>query len=248
MMHFLTFCLVLGVCGAGRAGASVVGGDNANIANHPWQASLRNSGNHVCGAVLITSTKAVTAAHCGGGAIAAYEVVAGTTERTEQTCATCAMRPALTFARHPNFANNPAVGYPNDIGVVSFYSIAHNVNIQYATMATDEDGDFVGASSIVTGWGRQTAGGPLPTTLQEGALTVVSNEECVRTWGAQRINDGHVCAVADTVSFCGGDDGGPLVSGEHFIGIASWNEASCSPNFPAVFSRISFFRDWILEN
>ena len=58
-------------CGA--ASGSVIGGSNANIANHPWVASLRNTATHVCGAVLIGNTRAVTAAHCGGSAV--YVVV-----------------------------------------------------------------------------------------------------------------------------------------------------------------------------
>jgi len=45
----------------------IVGGSNANIANHPHQLSLRTS-SHICGASLMSATRAVTAAHCIGGA------------------------------------------------------------------------------------------------------------------------------------------------------------------------------------
>jgi len=46
-----------------------------------------------------------------------------------------------------------------------------------------------------------------------------------------------------------GDDGGPLVyEGDStlLVGVSSWGEASCSPTFPTVFVRISYFRDWIV--
>jgi secreted trypsin-like serine protease len=245
-MAFFVLCLVLAACGA--ASGSVIGGSNANIANHPWVASLRNTATHVCGAVLIGNTRAVTAAHCGGSAVSAYAILAGTSERTVQTCATCALRnPVLSFVRHPDFANNPSVGYPNDVAVVGFYSIASNVNIKYSTLASADEGDFVGQECVVAGWGRQTAGGAIPTTLQEGKLTVISHEACQNTWGAARISDNQICARDDTVSVCGGDNGGPLVCADHLAGIFSWGEANCNPNFAAVFVRVSAYRDWILS-
>jgi trypsin len=43
-----------------------VGGENANIQEFPYLASLRyaNTGVHFCGATIISSTKLLTAAHC----------------------------------------------------------------------------------------------------------------------------------------------------------------------------------------
>jgi len=224
----------------------IVGGENANIANHPYQCSLRNVGTHTCGCVLISATRALTAAHCGGGATSSYSVLAGTSERTVQTCATCALRnPVTNVVRHPNFANNPAVGYPNDIAILWFYSIAKNTNIDYIEMATSSDGSFVGQSCVVTGWGRQTAGGTLPTTLQDGKMTVTSNADCIAVWGANRIRDDQLCAIESSTAVCGGDNGGPIVCGGKLAGIFSWGEANCSTAFPAVFARISSYVDWV---
>ncbi|XP_050419417.1 chymotrypsin-C-like [Patella vulgata] len=48
----------------------IVGGQDAEPHSHPWQASLRrrdgNSWSHICGAVMINSNWALTAAHYGG--------------------------------------------------------------------------------------------------------------------------------------------------------------------------------------
>jgi len=44
----------------------IVGGSDADIANHKHQLSLRASESHVCGASLISAFQAVTVAHCGG--------------------------------------------------------------------------------------------------------------------------------------------------------------------------------------
>lgn len=45
----------------------IVGGSSADITSYPWQLSLRRSGSHSCGASIISSTWALTAAHCVEG-------------------------------------------------------------------------------------------------------------------------------------------------------------------------------------
>jgi len=226
----------------------VVDGNAGNIANFPWQASLRNLGDHTCGAVLISGTRALTAAHCGGGATASYSILVGTSDRTITTCFTCVLRtPLIAFIRHPNFANNPSVGYPNDLAVATFYNIAKNVNVEYADLAAEDDGDYVGSTCTVSGWGRMQANGPLPTTLQQGSMQVISNDACIATWGANRIRPEQLCAIHPTVSVCGGDNGGPLVCGTKLVGVFSWGEANCGANFPAVFIRITGYLEWIKE-
>lgn len=253
MQTILALCCLLPALGSALSmigpNLKVIGGSNANIANNPWQASLRNNANHACGAVLISATRALTAAHCGGSAINVYSLLSGTTDRTVTVCQTCSLRsPIVDFIRHPGFVNNPSAGYPNDIAAVWFYSIATNVNIQYIELAQPTDGDFTGASCVVSGWGRQAASGTLPTTLQAGSMSVISNDQCIEVWGATRIQGAHICASDPNVSACGGDNGGPLVCGGKLAGVFSWGEATCSPQYPSVFIRVSSYYDWIIEN
>jgi pancreatic elastase II len=219
----------------------IVGGSNANIANHPHQVSLRQ-GSHICGASMIGATRAVTAAHCIGSGASTYSVLVGTTDRTVTSCATCQLRTCNLATRHPSYNEN-ANGYPNDIAVLGFPSISTNANVGYISLASS--GDFAGASCVITGWGLMSAGGSPPAILQQASMTVMTNSACANTWGTS-INSGHICITAPSASSCNGDSGGPLVCSGLLAGATSWGVSDCSPAYPSVYTRITVFRSWIL--
>jgi len=245
----LVLFAVFAVSNGQSAGTRVIGGENANIANHNYQASLRLNGAHNCGAILLSNTRAISAAHCAGSAVNAYSILAGTSDHAVQTCATCALRSITGIVRHPGFANNPAAGYPNDVAVLWFNSIATNANIGFIVLATEGDGNFTGSSCTITGWGlAQLDDIQLPDSLQRAAMTVISNDACTAVWGTARIREEHLCTQQTGITACVGDNGGPLVCDGLLTGIFSWGEAYCADQFPAVFVRISYQRDWILEN
>lgn len=72
--------------------------------------------------------------------------------------------------------------------------------------------DFV----AVTGWGRLSEGGTLPSVLQEVQVPIVSNDRCkmmfLRAGRHEFIPDIFLCAGHDTGGHdsCQGDSGGPL--------------------------------------
>ncbi|KAI7815152.1 Serine protease [Rhyzopertha dominica] len=49
-------------------GSRIVGGTRARIEDFPYQLSLQVRGHHICGASVLTSYAAITAAHCVQGA------------------------------------------------------------------------------------------------------------------------------------------------------------------------------------
>jgi len=154
MRFFVLLALVLSVS-CDDINSNVVGGSNANIANYRHQLSMRVSNSHSCGASLISGTKAVCAAHCGGGAIGTYSVLAGTSDRTVTNCATCALRSLTSFPRHGSFVNNGNQGYPNDVATLHFSNIPTNAN-----------------AAPVSQWPQQT-----PATTPEALLQSPDGEE-----------------------------------------------------------------------
>lgn len=226
----------------------IIGGVDVDIANYPHQLSLRRDV-HICGASLIGHTQAVTAAHCGGLAVSVYSILGGTTDVTVTDCDTCVLRNLTAFTRHGNFVNDGNQGYPNDIATVTFSPVTYNNNLRNIIMSNPNDGDYAGVACSVTGWGTTSPGGiDISAILQGASMVVLTNEDCADVWGAGRVNDGHICVSDSESSVCGGDSGGPIVCNGKLAGTSSWGEANCSPIYPSVYSRASYFYAWILSN
>jgi secreted trypsin-like serine protease len=245
MKFLILLALVLPAVMGRQISQFVVGGSTGNIANHPHQLSMRYSSSHSCGASLISTTRAVCAAHCGGSAVSYYSILGGTTDRTVTSCTTCVLRNLISFIRHPSYDEN-ANGYPNDVSVLTFSAVTTNSNLQPISMATSSSGNFAGVSCVITGWGKTSSSSSLPYYLQQGSMTVMTNTACQSTWGSS-INAGHICVTSSTVSACNGDSGGPLVCSGVLAGATSWGVSDCSPSYPSVYTRISYFYNWIIS-
>jgi len=232
----------------------IVGGAIADPGAWPWQLSQRNVGSHSCGASLIRPTWALTAAHCVGGAVVQYSIIAGTNQRS---CpgGNCQQRSVRDVTRHENFENIGLRGYPNDIAVIELVdAIAESSGtIQYARLATSAD--QAGRSCFITGWGRTVGGGPIPEQLQQAAIDVLTRTECLQYWSANQVSDLQVCVfdkVTQARGACNGDSGGPLVcalpgGGFELVGATSWGRSGCSTESPSVYTRVSAYNTWILR-
>ncbi|XP_021093058.1 serine protease 40 [Heterocephalus glaber] len=79
--------------------------------------------------------------------------------------------------------------------------------------------------------------------LQEGELILISNEQCAAEYM-------HPSGVQDPSEFQG-DSGGPLVCPVqgvwYLMGVASWSAECVAPVGPNIFSRITYFINWIQE-
>jgi len=248
MRVLLLLCFALPALCVDDISSRIIGGGNANIANHPWNLSMRVNNGHSCGSCLVSGVKAVTAAHCGGGALGSYSILAGTSDRTVTGCATCALRSLTAFTRHPNYSANG--GYPNDVAIHRWSAnIPTNANTGYIALATTNDSNFAGTTCSITGWGRTNIGtsGGLPTILQAANIPVITNAACSNVWGNSIIAS-HICVSSANVSSCNGDSGGPLVCSGRLAGVTSWGNATCNPNQPSIYTRISSHRAWIDAN
>lgn len=118
--------------------------------------------------------------------------------------------------------------------------------------------EMVGRNATVTGWGRLSEGGILPSVLQEVKVPIVSNDACKNMFLSagrhEYIPEIFMCAGYEEGGrdSCQGDSGGPLQvqgdDGKWFLaGIISWGIGCAEPNLPGVCTRITRFKDWILK-
>nr|BAL43181.1 serine proteinase [Enchytraeus japonensis] len=250
-MKFFVVCLLLPAL---VAGGRIVGGGDADNGEWPWQLSLRNLGSHSCGASLIRPNWAVCAAHCVGSSPSAYTIIAGTNQRS---CPgnNCEERRANSATRHEDFQNIGLLGFPNDISIIHWVdAIAESSgSIQYVPLATTAD--QVGRNCYITGWGRLYGNGPIPENLQEAHIDLLTTAECSTMWSPTPVTDSQVCVfdkATQARGACNGDSGGPLVcelsSGSwELVGATSWGRSGCSTDYPSVYTRVSAFNSWILN-
>jgi len=226
----------------------IIGGDDvSDISEFPFQGSLRYFGTHSCGCALISSTWAVTAAHCVGGPNSFYEVAFGSRNRFDDVQT---RTPAQIISHHSWEIGSGA--FPNDIALIRFNAVNLVSGQVEAIGLGSSSNNFEGQNGWISGWGRtQTGGvGGLPTILQKAQIEIYTRSYCEGQWGSN-INDGHICiGVRNQIGSCNGDSGGPLVNSAKntLVGVTSWGITNCYTFVPSVYSRISYFREWIRDN
>ncbi|WP_052729843.1 S1 family serine peptidase [Photobacterium halotolerans] len=147
--------------------------------------------------------------------------------------------------------------------------------IQLATVSEQQQADTAFDNSfvpdtqrepnlLVSGWGLTSTepGATSPRQLQHVLLAGVPDDYCEQMWGTvvePSQSAMFVCAISPDPAVkrdtCQGDSGGPLVwqnpqasadndLGFRLVGLVSFG-AECGANFPAVYTEVSHYRDWL---
>lgn len=125
----------------------ILGGDDAEIQDHPHQASLRTIvGFHFCGATIITGHFVLTAAHCvAGRQTSTFVIIPGITQLSVGGI----RHPVRRIVVYPNYNS---ITMQNDIAIVETGDVMVFSNlVNPALLSTD----FVegGVTASFTGWG-----------------------------------------------------------------------------------------------
>ncbi len=219
----------------------IVGGEETNIKEHPWQVALDVDG-ELCGGVIIDKTWVLTAAHCfASNDAVGVRVKAGATDHRIGGV----WKDVQKVFRHEKYN---AKTKENDLALVKLASQPTGTSIALPTPGLE----LPQCEHLeVTGWGRTVDGkGGASDKLRKAMVPYVDNATCnERESYNGKVLPGMMCAGFHEVDACQGDSGGPLVlkgpDGPVLVGIVSWGEG-CGQKFKyGVYTRVSAYRDWI---
>ncbi|GAB0094789.1 venom serine protease Bi-VSP-like [Sergentomyia squamirostris] len=246
----------------------VVGGENAPIGAWPWIALLgyRSSSQEVsfvCSGSLITRRHVLTAAHCIKDTLSFVRL--GEYDLSTNTDGIVQDIMIDRKIVHEGFQSKSIL---NDIALLILSQAATvNERVSPVCLPTDPNirqKDLTYYQPFVVGWGATSYRGPAANILQQAQVPVLPLSDCETNYKSNFpslvFDEKIMCAGWPNGGrdSCTGDSGGglylPQLSADktfyfyNIIGIVSYGYECALPGFPGVYTRITTFLPWILNN
>ncbi|XP_073822295.1 trypsin-1-like [Musca autumnalis] len=229
-----------------RLDGRIVGGHKVNITDAPHQISLQTS-SHICGGSIISKQWILTAAHCTDGRTAdRFKVRIGSSEYSKGG----ELIQVAEIVQHEKF------NYSNVDYDYSLLKLAKEIEFDDTKQAIKlpelKEVVMDGTMCFVTGWGNTQNATESRDWLRLAEVPIFNQEQCsdkYKKFGG--VTDRMICAgyIEGGKDACQGDSGGPLVTEDGvLVGVVSWGYGCARPDFPGIYSRVSYVRDWIRTN
>ncbi|KAF7236821.1 Serine protease 27 [Varanus komodoensis] len=248
------------VCGKQGFMNRIVGGENSQDGEWPWQVSIKMNGKHHCGGSLIGDQWLITASHCFKQFCTPsnFTVLLGALKLSDPG-------PHSITVDVKKIILNPT--YDGDVrsGDIALVQLEQPVKFSHQIIpicVPDANVTFApGHKCWVTGWGDVQARDRYHTSnvLKKLEVPIISTNTCNALY---RQNSGHpkdrrdikkdmICAgfAAGRGDACQGDSGGPLACQVKdtwlLAGVVSWGDGCAQKNRPGVYARVTSYQTWI---
>lgn len=237
----------------------IVGGTLVAPGAIPHQVGLVSVGDETptnCGGSIIDPLYVVTAAHCiksntpGERPLAGDEAMTvkyGNVDREDENGPTVH---AIYVWVHPRYNYST---FRNDIAVLKLERpIPFSSNISSIRLSADDTPLSSGADLIASGWGKTQEGGEGSRILRTTTLNYLPGI-CEGIYKEEYFPQEQVCAgcMQGGRGTCPGDSGGPVTARSSsggcpvLVGITSNGEGCARRNTPIVYTRVSFYLQWL---
>jgi trypsin len=225
----------------------IVGGTEITISQAPYQVSLQYaSGFHFCGGSIIGATWVMTAAHCTNGKTASQMRVRGGTSKYAKGGVIAKVSQVY---QHPKY-DAKTTDYDYSILKLAQRFVFNGKTLKSVALPTANETVAIGKSSFVTGWGATQNVSESNQVLRGAVIPIVDQAICEKNYegfGGTSITSRMICAgyTEGGKDSCQGDSGGPLVIDNKLVGVVSWGRGCALANYPGVYSRVAYVRNWI---
>ncbi|XP_041763825.1 uncharacterized protein LOC121589185 [Anopheles merus] len=160
------------------------------------------------------------------------------------------------YRKDPNYRSEDAINPMPPEGNIPFEDFASVAQTDHTspTNALPDTSQYV--DCLATGWGKSTIDDELTDVLLQTRAPIQSTKKCEEAYGDFiKLHRGHLCAgnLDGAGGTCVGDSGGPLqcrISKRGpwvLVGITSFGSGCAFKNYPDVYTKISFYRQWIVD-
>ncbi|XP_052890108.1 uncharacterized protein LOC128298397 [Anopheles moucheti] len=160
------------------------------------------------------------------------------------------------YRKEPNYRTEDTIDLVSPEANGPTVNTASDVETDHgpSTSAMPDTSQYV--DCLATGWGKSTIDDELTDVLLQTRAPIQSSKKCEEAYGDFiKLHRGHLCAgnLDGAGGTCVGDSGGPLqcrISKRGpwiLVGITSFGSGCAFKNYPDVYTKISFYRQWIVE-
>ncbi len=248
--------------GSGGLAPMLLGGEEVESSDWPWQAALKIStwqvnGEWSCGGSVIDSNWVLTSARCVTDTISDpygrrfYTVAPANIQvRTGSNRVDYGgqVSGVKRIVRHPFY--DPS-NRDNDLALLELKSPTFVEPVRPVTLEREQTLACLGTAGVVTGWSSTDACGYPATLLTKVDVTVEDVSVCRDAYRSDFVTNNSACTTTDASesSLCQEDDGSPMVVGNGRGGYVQAGIVSrgngCGSQRPTVHMRVANYVDWM---